>query len=276
MTSRQKLIILLAVVLAVLIYFAPKLPSDKKQEASENSSDYTSLIAEAKKNLSAEQRSVVDKLQNQASNEEAGNKKILLYDSLRNVWLSYKNPYMYAVYGQSVAEIDNTEKSWLNAADAFMKAAKFSNDANKANLYKSAIKDFGKVLAMNPDNLSAKVKLGTCYVESASLLGNQPMTGITLLREVLQKDSTNIEANLQLGLFSVTSQQYDKAIARFLRILRIDSTHVDMYVYLGDTYLSMGKKQEAIESYENYKEKVNDTLIVRNIDNYIKKLKQQQ
>jgi tetratricopeptide (TPR) repeat protein len=273
MTSKQKLIILLAVVLSVLIYFAPKLPSEKKQEVSENS-DYSSLIAEAKKNLSAEQRSVVDKLQNQASNEEAGNKKVILYDSLKNIWLSYKNPYMYAVYGQSVAEIDNTEKSWLNAADAFMKAAKFSNDANKANLYKSAIKDFGKVLAMNPDNLSAKVKLGTCYVESASLLGNQPMTGITLLREVLQKDSTNIEANLQLGLFSVTSQQYDKAIARFQRILRIDSTHVDMYVYLGDTYLSMGKKKEAIESYENYKAKVKDTLIVRNIDNYIKKLKQ--
>ena len=273
MTSKQKLIILLAVVLSVLIYFAPKLPSEKKQEVSENS-DYSSLIAEAKKNLSAEQRSVVDKLQNQASNEEAGNKKVILYDSLKNIWLSYKNPYMYAVYGQSVAEIDNTEKSWLNAADAFMKAAKFSNDANKANLYKSAIKDFGKVLAMNPDNLSAKVKLGTCYVESASLLGNQPMTGITLLREVLQKDSTNIEANLQLGLFSVTSQQYDKAIARFQRILRIDSTHIDMYVYLGDTYLSMGKKKEAIESYENYKAKVKDTLIVRNIDNYIKKLKQ--
>lgn len=274
MTSRQKLIILLAVVLAVLIYFAPHLPSEKKQEASENASDYAPLIAEAKKNLNSEQRSVVDKLESQASNEEAENKKVVLYDSIRKVWLSYKNPYMYAVYGQSVAEIENTEQAWLNAGDAFMKAGKISNDANKANMYKSAIKDFEKALAMNPANLSAKVKLGTCYVESASLLGNQPMTGISLLREVLQKDSTNIEANLQLGLFSVTSQQYDKAIARFQRILRIDSTHIDMYVYLGDTYLSMGKKQEAIKSYENYRERVKDTLIIRNIDDYIKKLKQ--
>src|ERR1035437_7334437 len=121
MTSKQKLIILLAVVLAVLIYFAPKLPSEKKQEANENS-DYSSLIAEAKKNLSSEQRSVVDNLQSRASNEEAGNKKIALYDSLRKVWFDYQNPYMYAVYGQSIAEIDNTEPSWLNAADAFMKA----------------------------------------------------------------------------------------------------------------------------------------------------------
>lgn len=274
MTSRQKIILLLAVVLAVLIYFAPHLPSEKKQEASENATDYTPLIAEAKKNLDAEQRSVVDNLQNRASNEKEGNKKVVLYDSLRKVWLDYQNPYMYAVYGQSVAEIDNTEQAWLNAGDAFMKAGKISNDANKTNMYKSAIKGYEKALAMNPTNLSAKVKLGTCYVESASLLGNQPMTGISLLREVLQKDSSNIEANLQLGLFSVTSQQYDKAIARFLRILRIDSTHIDMYVYLGDTYMSMGKKKEAIKSYENYKERVKDTLIIRNIDEYIKKLKQ--
>jgi len=275
MAFRQKLIILLAVVLAVLIYFAPKLPSEKKKEASEKASDYAPLIAEAKKNLNSEQRSLVDKLENQASNEETGNKKVVLYDSIRKVWFSYKNPYMYAVYGQSVAEIDNTEQAWLNAGDAFMKVGKISNDANKPNMYKSAIKSYEKALAINPSNLSSKVKLGTCYVESASLLGNQPMTGISLLREVLQKDSSNIEANLQLGLFSVTSRQYDKAIARFQRILRIDSTQIDMYVYLGDTYLSIGNKKKAIESYENYKIRVKDTLIVRNIDDYIKKLKNQ-
>ena len=38
----------------------------------------------------------------------------------------------------------------------------------------------------------------------------------------------------------------------------------------------MGEKQKAIESYENYKVRVKDTLIVKNIDEYIKKLKQQQ
>jgi lipopolysaccharide biosynthesis regulator YciM len=106
------------------------------------------------------------------------------------------------------------------------------------------------------------------------MLGTQPMTGITLIREVVASDSANIEANLQLGLFSVTSRQFDKAIERFQKILRIDSTHIDMYVYLGDTYLTMGEKQKAIESYENYKIRVKDPLIVKDIDEYIKKLKQ--
>ena len=59
----------------------------------------------------------------------------------------------------------------------------------KAVLYKGAINGFEKELKFHPDDLSAKTKLGTCYVESSSLLGNQPMKGISLLREVVQKDS---------------------------------------------------------------------------------------
>src|ERR1035437_781972 len=192
MTSRQKLIILLAVVFAVLIYLAPKLPSEKKQETSDTS-DYTSLIARAKKNLAPEQRSVVDNLEGRAANEQSGNKKTVLYDSLRNVWLTYDNTDMYAVYGQSVAEIENTESSWLLVAEAFMKAGKISNDDTKTTMFKSAIKGYEKALSMNPSNMSTKVKLGTCYVENASSLGTQPMTGISILREVLQKDSMNIE-----------------------------------------------------------------------------------
>lgn len=238
MTSRQKLIILLAVVLAALLYFAPKMPSEKKQEAKENS-DFIASFEEAKKNLSAEQKDIFDRTE----------------QSLKK------------------AEADENEQSWFASANDFLKGARLIQGDKKAVLYEGAINGFEKTLEFNPDNLSAKTNLGTAIVESSSLLGNQPMKGITLLREVIQKDSNNIEANLQLGLFSVTSQQFDKAIERFQRILRIDSTHIDMYVYLGDTYLTMGEKQKAIESYENYKVRVKDTLIIKDIDEYIKKLK---
>ena len=240
MTSKQKLIILLAVVLAVLLYFAPKIPSEKKEAAKEDS-DFSSQFEEAKKNISSEQKTIFDRL-------EQGFKK---------------------------AKEDNNEQSWIASADDFLKSARFIQGDKKAVLYKGAINGFEKALGFNSDNLSTKTNLGTSIVESSSLLGNQPMKGITLLREVIQKDSNNIEANLQLGLFSVTSQQFQKAIERFHRILRIDSTHIDMYVYLGDTYLTMGEKQKAIESYENYKIRVKDTLIIKDIDEYIKKLKNQ-
>lgn len=241
MNSRQKLVILLAVVLAVALYFAPKIASEKKQEAKDEA-DFTAQFEGAMKGISPEQKAIYDKL-------EQGLRK---------------------------AQTDNNEEAWIASANDFLKGARLAQNDKKAVLYQGAISGFEKALVLNPNNLSVKTNLGTCIVESSNLLGNQPMKGITLLREVIAKDSNNIEANLQLGLFSVTSQQFDKAIDRFKKILRIDSTHIDMYVYLGDTYLTMGERQKAIESYENYKVRVKDTLIVRNIDEYIKKLKQQQ
>ena len=252
MTSRQKLIILLAVILAALLYFAPKLPSvrpnvrtpysigEKKQEEKDNS-DFISSFEEAKKNISSDQKTIFDRAE----------------QSLKK------------------AQADDNEPFWFACGNDFLKGARLIQGDKKAVLYKGAINGFEKALKFNPDNLSAKTNLGTSIVESSSLLGNQPMKGITLLREVIRKDSNNIEAHLQLGLFSVSSQQFDKAIERFERILRIDSTHIDMYVYLGDTYLTMGNKPKAIESYENYKTRVEDLLIIKDIDEYIIKLKQQ-
>jgi cytochrome c-type biogenesis protein CcmH/NrfG len=240
-SSRQKLAILLTAGLAVLLYFTPKLPSAAKEEE-KNTSAFKASFEETMKKSTAEQKEVFTRLQQELVK----------------------------------AESDNSEQSWLVSANDFLKEAKQIQGDQKVVLYNGAINGFEKALKFNPDNLSAKTSLGVAYVESASLLGNQPMKGITLLREVIQKDSTNIEANLQLGLFSVNSHQYQKAIDRFRRVLRIDSTHIDTYVYLGNTYLSMGDKPKAIESFENYKIRVKDTLEIKEIDNYIKKLKQQQ
>lgn len=175
--------------------------------------------------------------------------------------------------GLANAQTVNNESSWMASADDFFKEARVLNDELKTILYKGSIMGFEKVLEFNPGNLTAKARLGASYVESASLLGNPPMKGIAILREVVKQDSNNIEANLQLGLFSVSSQQFDKAIERFNRILKIDSTQVDMYAYLGDVYMQMGNKPKAIESLENYKNRVKDNVTIRNIDNYIKKLK---
>lgn len=240
MTSKQKAIILLAIILAVLLYFAPKKPS-QENIAGKDESVFILEFEEAKKKLAPEQKDIFNRIEN----------------------------------GLKKTETDNTEQSWISSANDFLKGARLIHQDKKAILYKGAIIGFEKVLRFNPDNLSAKINLGTAIVESSSLLGNQPMKGISLLREVIQKDSNNIEANLQLGLFSVTSQQFDKAIERFHRILKIDSTQINMYVYIGDTYLTMGEKQKAINSYENYKIRVKDTLIIRDINEYIKKLKQQ-
>ena len=71
----------------------------------------------------------------------------------------------------------------------------------------------GKVLAINPDNLDAKTDLGICYAEGTTT----PMQGIMLLREVVEKNP-GANAQFNLGILSVRSGQYDKALERFSKV----------------------------------------------------------
>ncbi len=232
---------MIAAGLAVLLYFAPKTQSAEKDEAKKDT-EFNSSFEEAIKKIPADQKDIFVRLKQELIKAQA----------------------------------ENNAPSWITAAKDFLNEARRVQDDQKAILYTGTIIGFEKALRFNPENLSAKTDLGAAIVESSAILGNPPMRGITLLREVIMKDSNNIEANLQLGLFSVNSRQFEKAIERFKRILRIDSTHIDVFVYLGNTYLSVGDTPKAIECFENYKTRIKDTLEIKEIDTYIKKLKQKQ
>ena len=55
---------------------------------------------------------------------------------------------------------------------------------------------FERSLKINPDNDSAKVGLGACYLFGD--ISATPMEGILKIREVVEKDSTNIYAQMML------------------------------------------------------------------------------
>ena len=61
--------------------------------------------------------------------------------------------------------------------------------------------------------------------------GKDPMKGIGLLREVEKTDSNNVKLQLTFAFFSVKSQQWDKAIKRFNKVLiiAVSYTHLDVY-----------------------------------------------
>ena len=97
------------------------------------------------------------------------------------------------------------------------------------------------------------------------------MQGIALLREVVDKDPNNVAANLNLGLFSMKSGQYDKAVARFKTLIAI-KPDFEAYFYLAESYKQIGKKQEAIAAYQKCKELMPDPSFTQRIDQYIKEL----
>ncbi len=96
-----------------------------------------------------------------------------------------------------------------------------------------------------------------------------PMPGIMLLREVLDEDPKNIKALSALGLFSIQSNQIDKAIARFEQIVDIDSQNylaleklVDLYKLTNDTlrWNQSLHNLYQVETDEERRKRIEDTL----------------
>ncbi len=81
--------------------------------------------------------------------------------------------------------------------------------------------------------------------------GPNPMQGIMMLREIVAKDTNNVEAHYWLGVFAVQSGQYDKAIPRFEKVLRLEPNYINAYMDLGAVYKELGEKEKALTLFES-------------------------
>lgn len=262
-TRNQYILIGIAILLVVLLFFAPKKSSVNTPKVESTAE----LNAEVK--LPAEQQKVYEALKLALDNSTKDADKQKSIEALAAFFEQNKKPLQVAIYYRKLAELKGTADAWFESGERFYRATGFVPDTMVAVVYQNALSAYGKVLAIEKDNLKAKIKMGVCYVE----MGADPMKGVGLLREVTEKDPKNIDAQLNLGYFSVKSKQYDKAIIRFENVLKIDSGYVDAYVYLAQTYEMMGDTNNAVNYYETYRTRVNDTVVSNGVRDYIKKFK---
>jgi tetratricopeptide (TPR) repeat protein len=186
------------------------------------------------------------------------------------VWDSTGKPGIAASVYERKAAFTQTEKDWLNAAYRYFDAFKAGRDsAETAHFTGAAIRCYSKVLELNPSNLDAKMDLGVVYAEGTA----EPMKGIMMLREVVTENPFHENAQMNLGFLSMKSGQYDKARERFQKVLEINPSRVDMYVYIGESFVRTGDKKEAIRNFEIFKNLTNDPQMIKDIDDYIIKLK---
>jgi hypothetical protein len=256
----QLLLILAAVVLSVLLYFAPKKPSETVKEnvtgtPAGNTETIEVFVNTAKGVLSEEQKA------------KAGNKNL---DSVVVFWDRNKRPDIASYYFEKKVSALNKAVDWFKAGDRYYYSVRFIKDPQEMPLlYQSAMRCYEKGLQLEPGNTDAKIMLASCYVEGSA----DPMKGISMLREIEKTDSNNVTLQLNFAFFSVRSQQWDKAIRRFEKVLQIDSTYIEAYLHLADAYEQSGQKDKTIEMLEKYKSKTDDAMSRQEIDKYIQQLK---
>jgi tetratricopeptide (TPR) repeat protein len=265
---RQTIATIAAIVITVLLFLAPRIPSDKAPSPELNQ-DKNVLLDELSKSLDKNQQTQWKKLSDALTKANQEPALSVAADELRNFWSKLKSPLGIAFTDEVLAQKQNDGNSWMKAGDSFYRAAQFAPAEYRTMIFVQAINCYKRSLEKDPSLKRAQVQLASCYVEGSS----DPMKGIKLLDSLITKDSTFIEAQLQLGFFSLQSGQYPKALNRFGKVLRIDSMYYDAYVYLGQTYEMMNDKVHAVENYEKYASLVTDSLVKSEVINHIKELK---
>ena len=65
------------------------------------------------------------------------------------------------------------------------------------------------------------------------------MKGILQMRSLSEKYPENADLQWNMGLFSIQSGQYEKAVARFEKVINIDTLMLDAYMQLAMSYLAL-------------------------------------
>lgn len=265
----QVLLVIGALVLFVLLFIAPKTISPKRGDEFGNGASQVAeintsatidvYVSTALKNIEPEKKQRIEKL---LSTKQ--------YDSIVVFWDKLKQPDLASYFVEEEAKKENLAQTWFKAGNRYYYAIQFLKDKTETPiLYQCAMRCFKKGLVLEPTNAEAKVMLASCYVEGTQ----NPMQGITLLKEVEKNDSNNIKLQLSFAFFSVKSGQYDKAIVRFNKVLKIDSNYIEAYLHLADAYEQQNNVDKTIEVLSKYSAKTSDITAKTEIDNYIKQLK---
>lgn len=275
MTNTRKTqigLIAIAVVLFVLLFLAPTKKSADVAEkidvkpSTESSANIESFILIAEKALSVNLKHTYDSLINAAN----ASKVDTAYLTVSDFWDQQKRPDFAAFYVEKSANKQQTSEAFAKAGDRYYYSIRFvKNNEEVPVLYESATRCYQKAIDKNPKNIDAKIQLAACFVEGSQ----DPMKGVTLLREIEKTDSNNVKLQLSFAFFSVKSQQWDKAIKRFNKVLEIDPLFIEAYLHLADAYEQQGDKNKTIEMLEKYAKLTDDAMAKKEILKYIDQLK---
>lgn len=65
------------------------------------------------------------------------------------------------------------------------------------------------------------------------------MKGILQMRSLSEKYPENADLQWNMGLFSIQSGQYEKAVTRFEKVINLDAQRLDAYMQLAMSYLAL-------------------------------------
>lgn len=284
--KRQQIILITGGVAALLcIYFLGQtVPAKKGTLASQNEAHTDSattinteaLLSAAKKKLTSSQQAYISGLEASVVRGDVKAQQIRTYNQLATFWKDSVGLFQpSAYYTAEAAKLENSEKSLTFAARLFLTHLRGIDEPELKSWEASQAKElFEKALALNPANDSTKIGLGSCYIFGSTAANpTEIMQGIQQILEVARRDSTNMYAQLMLGIGGVVSGQLDKAVERLEKVVKAEPHNMEAVFMLAEAYERKGDKANAIKWYEIGKRHVPNKDVVKEIEERIETLK---
>ena len=262
MNRKQSLVVLAALVLTAGLYVGLPIAKPMNQKSEEPTSraseaplisgyptDTVLLLSRSRLNP-AQLRKAEELELKIPADTSLKTQKMEAFHELGHFWreeIRLFEPYIW--YESEAARLENSEKSLTFAAHLLLENLQQEADENLRRWKAIQAKDlFERSLILNPQNDSARVGLGACYLFGS--ISAMPMVGIRQIREVVQRDSTFIYGQMTLAKASLLSNQLDKAAERLVTVIRLNPKSLDARLLLGEVREQQGDKPGAIALYQ--------------------------
>ncbi len=251
-------------------------PASTATQISAETFNITRFISQSKEKLTPQQAVTLGKLENSITRGDVMNQQVEANKQLAAFWKDSMHSFEpYAYYLSNAVKLENSEKNLTFAAQLILDNLRGEQDQVKLSWKaEQAIGLFEQAIKLDPESDDLKIGLGSCYIYGKGRSGRpeEAMKGIQQLLSVVRKDSSNMKAQLVLGVGGFVSGQYDKAIDRLTKVVKEQPGNLEAIAFLADAYASKGEKAAAIKWYLIMKRVANSPEYDKEIDQRIKLL----
>ena len=230
---------------------------------------FTTLMNTAQKSLSPSAITYFKQIENQFRTCYSRKDSTDLFRKIGKKWVSLGHPAVASFYAKKIVALAPDYEAYLFEGDCSLAACSSRIDSTYINtFFHQAANAYRLALEKNSSSADATVGLATVYVSTSS----DPMQGIKLLLDVVRRFPEHIKANKALGVFSMRSGQFEKAVARFEKIAT-KTPDVETQFYLAESYKALGRSKEAVAAYRKCQKISGDSLLNQSIEKFIIEIK---
>ena len=241
--SLQIIVVLVGLLVFAGVFFADKTNLNNKDELAVSAGgNATQVAASAELEKDSIIQPWVDSL-----NLRKGKEKLPYLDSIVVNLQARKKFALASDYAIQRIESDSSLASLRKIADLSTEAVKMEKVQQDTSLFRRhadrRVDMLRRASLVEPENQEVLMNLGMALIESQR--GQNSMQGILTIRKILEINPDNVDASYQLGLFSLQTGQFARAVQRFEKVLTLEEDNDNARYQLAYASAQIGEKEKA-------------------------------